>query len=76
MAKNFIVLSAWVTDTSIFEVKTNKDNTFKSLEKVMLLRGEKGKITDASMDENGNRANIASKGYYNIYDQISLSSLI
>jgi hypothetical protein len=30
----------------IFEVKENKDHTFKSIEKAILLRGEKGKAID------------------------------
>jgi hypothetical protein len=60
IARNLLVISSWSSDASIFECKTGKDHTFKSLDKVMLLRGDKGKAIDVNQDQTACRATVVS----------------
>lgn len=59
--KNMLVVSSWSVDTSIYELKFNKDNTFRTLEKEEVLRGEKTSIIDATLNETGTLATICNK---------------
>jgi len=59
--KGLLVVSSWSVDTSIYEIKFNKDHTFRTLEKEEVLRGEKSSVLDATLNEHGTLATICNK---------------
>ena len=59
--KGLLVVSCWSVDTSIYEIKFNKDHTFRTLEKEEVLRGEKTSVLDASLNEHGTLATLCNK---------------
>ncbi|CAD8043066.1 unnamed protein product [Paramecium primaurelia] len=65
--KGFLVVSSWSVDTSIYEIKFNKDHTFRTLEKEEVLRGEKTSVLDASLNEHGTLATLCNKSQCRVY---------
>ncbi|CAD8061152.1 unnamed protein product [Paramecium sonneborni] len=65
--KGLLVVSCWSVDTSIFEIKFNKDHTFRTLEKEEVLRGEKTSVLDASLNEHGTLATLCNKSQCRVY---------
>lgn len=63
-----LILSSKNADTSLFHVQYGRDNAFRALEKIGILRGDKNPIYDVRINDKATRAILVSTTSCRVYN--------